>query len=150
MLTITECAYIAGIVDGEGCITISKRMAAKGKSYSYRPEVIIVQAPRGLELLTWLKTRIGGAIHPSGSAFALRLAAQDTKALLDIIEPFTVIKKEQVATLRAFYKTFDGGYLHSGDEKGRIPNTCLVEREDCFQRLHVLHGGSKIRKRRAW
>lgn len=147
MLTIAECAYIAGIIDGEGCLTISKCMAAKGKSYSYRPETIVVQAPRGRALIDWLQTRIGGRVHTTKSGtLALRLAAQETRHLLDVIEPFSVIKAEQVAIMRAFYRTFDGGHLSSLVDKAPV----LEAREACFQSLSALHGGSKIHKRRVW
>lgn len=140
MLTIAECAYIAGIVDGEGCLTVSKRMPAKGKSYSYRPEAIIVQAPRGKALIDWLQPRIGGAVHLTKSGtYALRLAARDTERLVRLIEPYSVVKADQCRLLCRFFATFEGG------TSGRFD-----AREAIFQELSALHGGSKVNKRRVW
>jgi len=67
----TEKAYIAGIIDGEGSITLVKQHKNRN------PSPMVSVASTDLELLIWLKKTINGANiyisikkHPSGCYFS--------------------------------------------------------------------------------
>ena len=147
MLTDTERGYIAGFIDGEGCIAITKRMARGGKNYSYRLEVIIAQAPRGGTVLTWLQSRIGGVIHTlKNENLTLRLAAQDSARLAAWITTYSVIKQDQWRTVHAFLMTFEGETRGRGGLKSEV----VTERDALYSALMDMHGGTKVRRRAAW
>ena len=65
-LTATECAYLSGIIEGEGCIRIDKVRTHKGKDYvGWRPVVHVTQ--KGRLLLDELDTIFPGQIITSHS-----------------------------------------------------------------------------------
>jgi len=144
MLNDIERGYIAGFIDGEGCIAITKRMARSGRNYSYRVEVIVAQANRGRAVLDWLQARIGGRIHEThnGTQATLRLAAKDSAALAAWIGPYSVIKLEQWRIVHAFLNTFEGCTRLNG----LLAPDVVEERERLYVALMTAHGGSKKRR----
>ncbi|MFM7011842.1 MAG: hypothetical protein ACKO0Z_21350 [Betaproteobacteria bacterium] len=103
--TIPEAAYLAAMIDGEGCINISSRMAAKGKRLSYRLELIIANNCHAM--LGTLQTRHGGSLHAiRPNHWQLRFATQDTMRALACAYPFLLIKRAQADIARAFYATY--------------------------------------------
>lgn len=101
-----EKAYIAGIIDGEGTVTLARRHRNKMPS----PEVSI--ANNHLELLRWIKSKIGaGTIikrtkQKSHHSDSYVLTLTDNKALevLKIIRHFLIVKKEHADLLLKRYK----------------------------------------------
>lgn len=102
----TELAYVAGIIDGEGTITLSRRR----KNELPSPYICVSSTNR--EVLEWLKTRLGGTIcskkryrenHKQSYIWYIRLATK-CLTLLNEIEPFLIIKKQQALLLLNNYK----------------------------------------------
>jgi hypothetical protein len=58
-----EKAYLAGIIDGEGCIGIGRRRGAtkKGRALYISPTLQVSNTKQ--ELLTWLADRYGGGVY---------------------------------------------------------------------------------------
>ena len=57
--TATDWAYAAGLVDGEGCIAITRhRSASQSERYVYQVGVIVVNRDR--EVLDWMRTLWAG------------------------------------------------------------------------------------------
>lgn len=106
MLLTTDIAYLAAFLDGEGCINISSRMAAKGKRTSYRLELVLSNNCR--PALSHLSGLFGGSIHEVRPAhYQLRFGAQDTDRILTLCLPYLLIKGKQARIALDFYKTFD-------------------------------------------
>lgn len=95
-LTPTECAYIAGIVDGEGYIGI-----VRPKPYR---QVCITVTNTNFEVLDWLKLKLGGGITNDKRTHGNR---KPTRAwtmhrygncvnLLQKIYPYLIIKRKRV------------------------------------------------------
>lgn len=57
VLSKTERAYLAGILDGEGCLSLGGRLNAR-----YITPTVQVTNTR-YELLLWLHSRFGGSIY---------------------------------------------------------------------------------------
>lgn len=117
-----EKAYLAGIVDGEGTVTLSKNRSNQTPS----PEVAI--ANNSLELLEWVRSRFGGTIvskkkrlkhHRDSYAWALRY----DKALgfLKKIRPYLIVKKAQADLILKYYKSVT-------HRAGRY-DACLLEKK---------------------
>ena len=100
-----EKAYIAGIVDGEGSIGLWHH-----KNETHMPNVSIVN--NSLELLEWIKLRIGGTIvskkkrlkHHRNS-YCLSVRQDRAIRFLNEIKKFLIIKKLQAELIIKEYKS---------------------------------------------
>lgn len=89
----TVAAYTAGIVDGEGCISMEKR------KFTLRLYV----SNTNLNLLIWIREHWGGHIKPNHrrakpnhrAGFNLFLNSKETLFLLETVLPFLIVKKEE-------------------------------------------------------
>ncbi|AYO31488.1 hypothetical protein D2962_13565 [Biomaibacter acetigenes] len=108
-MTDTEKAYIAGIIDGEGSITLVKQHKNRN------PSPMISVASTDLELLIWMKKTInGGTIikkknyNPENhlNSYVFNLTYNKALKLLQEIEPYLVIerKKQRARLLINEYK----------------------------------------------
>ncbi len=99
----TVLAYIAGFLDGDGCIkvTITKRNYAKF-GYYFRVIVSFTQHIRDRRVLVWIKNKLKvGSIsdYDSPSKHLSEYVIQDRKfnfRLLSNLRPFVVVKKKQL------------------------------------------------------
>lgn len=101
-----EKAYLAGIVDGEGTVTLAKHHRNE------TPVPYVAIANNNLEMLKWVKTRAGGIIihkrrrlvyHKESYAWSVR-QARALRFLKDI-RPFLIVKKQQASLILGKYKT---------------------------------------------
>lgn len=103
-----ESAYIAGIIDGEGCIRL-----AWARSTVF-PQILIVNT--NLKLLNILQEIYGGDIHEQKNAarrgwkrsYQWRLSWSRAVDLLDEVYPFLIIKREQAETVFAWQECRHG------------------------------------------
>jgi len=101
-----EKAYLAGIVDGEGTVTLMKHH----KNETPTPSVTV--ANNNLKLLKWIKAKIGGNIvskkkykyyHSDSYAWSVR---QDRAIrLLNEIKRYLIIKRPQADLITKKYKS---------------------------------------------
>lgn len=92
MISDAEAAYAAGILDGEGSISITRNHSGRWPS----PQVSIASTDR--ELLEWLQVRFGGSIstkqprQPQHSlSFDWKLTDRRAIHFLQIVKPHLVI-----------------------------------------------------------
>ena len=125
-----ELGYIAGIIDGEGCITVK----CAGKNNSMR--VILSIGSCDFELIEWLKNRIGGNIslntkrkfNPNWrDVLILELSVLQTESLLRVTSSHLVIKRRMVESALRIRETFTtlGGEINSNNSQ--IRNELLDE-----------------------
>jgi len=112
-MRLIERAYLAGLIDGEGCIAVSRtRTGASAKSctrgFAYRSSVSITMTD--LQLLKWCQ-RVTGAgrvcrkkVDTSKHRPAWTWAAwsQEAAGILTSIEPLLRLKRRQARNLIAF------------------------------------------------
>jgi hypothetical protein len=99
-----RCAYLAGIIDGEGCIAVMKEYHENSGSTFYRPRVYITNTNR--DVIEWIAENFGGFIfvnRPEGNRkisymWHIHTVEQISK-LIHKIYPFLIIKKKQAQTL---------------------------------------------------
>ena len=110
-LTDKEICYAAGFFDGEGCISVMKRVARRryGVYFDYAMHVRI--ANTNFDVLEWLQIRFGGSIYDHTSkknrgnrqqSWVLHLHSTKAKEFLLAIEPFVVVKRKQIAIAYKF------------------------------------------------
>jgi len=97
MAAETDWAYLGGLIDGEGCICISKPRS----SYSIH-QLSVRVSNTDARLMIWLKDNFNGSIttqHRKNKkhkdAYEWRVFAKDSEYILENILPYLVIKKEQ-------------------------------------------------------
>lgn len=90
-------AYVAGLIDGEGHIGITK---SHGKYFSV--EVTVGMAVKALPLLRQLEQQFGGSIHKSrnateqwSEAWKWRIGGASARRFLEQIEPYLFLKRPQ-------------------------------------------------------
>jgi len=125
-LSETEKGYLAGIIDGEGCIMLARHLGKRGK-YVYHVYVAI--ANTSVALHHWLEQRLPGAGYVRQRR-RVKVDARSTSnqplwrtgydwiisgnrvamVLLREITPYLVIKRAQAELLA-------GGYLHLSEEE---------------------------------
>jgi len=101
-----EKAYVAGIVDGEGTVTLMKHH----KNETQVPFVGI--ANNNLELLKWIRSLVGGNIcskkkrlpHHSDS-YVLNIRQDRALSFLNEIKKYLIVKRQQAELITAQYKS---------------------------------------------
>ncbi len=143
-LTETEKAYLAGLVDGEGCIHIGKRASKNTPTPGYTLMLIISQS-NGDFLKYWMD-RVGlGSLHyqegPSrGSgikdkyrvncrrAYAWHIHSAGAGELIKEILPYLILKREQ-AELAIEFQATQNIHRKSGRKGNRLPPEIIANRE---------------------
>lgn len=101
-----EKAYLAGIVDGEGTVTLTKHH----RNETPTPSVSV--ANNSLELLEWIKSLAGGTIvskrkrkahHNNSYAWTIRM--DKAIELLKEIKQYLIVKKPQADLIIQKYKS---------------------------------------------
>lgn len=120
----TERAYLAGLWDGEGSITLCKSIRKEKKNYKSRLNASIVFTNTNLEIIEWVEKRlamIGATFHrytvsvknnpekwKSRSKDCYRLTARNRESVertLKMLIPFLIAKKEQAQIVLAFVRS---------------------------------------------
>jgi hypothetical protein len=122
-------SYLAGIIDGEGCLTIGA--GRKGKVTNYNSIIMVTSTSE--QLVKWLQHNFGGNYYKSGRivprskpAFIWRfLKHKEIELLLLAILPYLIIKREQAIILLEFV---------------RLPRKDVPEkRNELFQKMKLLN-----------
>lgn len=112
--TIQEkLAYMAGIVDGEGCICMTKgRVNANSNKVCYKVRLTVCST--SIVLLDWLVNNFGGnyVLKPikkgmelkHSKAYNWNIHCEKAGNLLSMILPYLVIKKKQAELVLAYRK----------------------------------------------
>jgi len=113
-LTLNQVIYLAGIVDGEGALMITRKRMKNYKSTIYPHEeyfalIPIIQISNTNNdlidiLLSWGFHETGSQQRPKGKLVRVVIVSRlnDLKKLLEWIQPFLIVKKEQAKILKAF------------------------------------------------
>lgn len=136
-LTAAQRAYLAGLFDGEGCVGYYKRKGNRNK-YSYVSMVLITQSD--FRLMLWLEAKIGfGTITTRAGKKHFEYHWQtnkksDVKEFLEAIEPYLLLKGQQVRVLLSHLTTEGTESFH----KGTVTPEILAEREKVYSELRRL------------
>ena len=107
-LSMEEIAYLAGIVDGEGTISVHKTHGNR-KNTNAVPYVSISNTNEAL--IKWIRSRVGGILRtrkPCKShykiAYDLRFYYNRALDLITLIYPYLIVKRNQAHLLLTKYK----------------------------------------------
>jgi hypothetical protein len=112
---VSGLCYAAGIFDGEGCICISKKRAAKSSGgYNYRLRVTVSQ--NHLDTLIDFQNFVGipGYLYPirrslnqNRDAFQLIFDGDKAAKLLEMLQPYLLRKAPEAAVALQYQRTCD-------------------------------------------
>ena len=108
-------AYFAGIIDGEGSVTISiYRFKRKNGAINTNCTIKIYVTSTDKNLIDWILENYGGRVYDKlndighlGTKICYRWQAFSRKSILRIIshiEPYLIIKKPHVKLIKEFYR----------------------------------------------
>ncbi len=128
-------AYIAGLFDGEGCVTIAVQVGPGSLRRSHRLQISIANCDE--RLMLWLFETVGGSVKPRKSrsvkhrpGYDWKLFGRNAGELLSVIRDFLIIKKEQADTALAFLAV----NRQHGSKAGKPLSDSVVEQRDSFRR----------------
>lgn len=138
-LSTIDFAYIAGIVDGEGTITIGR--GRKNYHYNWTYNAVVGVTNTNLELLNWLRdsTRIGNIcqntkILGSKQGYQWNLRSYEILNFLEYISLFLKIKKEQAKIVTEFLIKNRPSNKHQPATELEIEFRCSM-----YYRIHALN-----------
>jgi hypothetical protein len=116
-LTDTEAAYIAGLIDGEGSIMLTRHWIKNRRRYYYNIKVRIFNT--NLEALEWVQLKVGGGslnvvssynkrgrftIRTQKDYYYLDFARRLAVPLLRRILPYLIIKKKRAELILDYHE----------------------------------------------
>jgi len=99
-LSDVDCAYMAGLVDGEGCIVIVEEKDRDGRAMSYRLQLSVGNTNEGL--IDWICYKFGGRKHKNkrNIFYWVAVSLDATAILKTIIKHLHIKKKRALLALR--------------------------------------------------
>lgn len=138
-MTDTEAAYLAGIVDGEGCIGIGRR-----KKYI---TVTLQISNTDLALLGWVKDKCGGNIYPVKNsridnrkqAYVWSRAGRIARDIIVLIRPYLIVKAAQADIVLGIKRYSPQERDTLGRVKGVMTPADFAENEAIFANVRQLN-----------
>ena len=110
--TVAELAYFAGIIDGEGCLSLtSGKRRPEGHAVTRSTQIYVGNTdPR---VIQWIHARFGGSIalrpspHPERHKPLWRwlCSGANIEPVLRAVLPYLIIKREQATLILAYRQT---------------------------------------------
>ena len=147
MITPTELAYMAGIIDGEGCITAVAN-TKRGRSY-YNAHMSVMTTDRCLA--DWIQTRFGGIVctrptpilHPTWKVrFEWHMYKHGMDIFIPQLLPYLIIKHKHAEKMLEFRETFGAsktGHTHP------LPDDIVNQRKKLYEELKSMNRNRKSR-----
>ncbi len=134
MISISEAAYCAGIIDGEGSISLTRNRKNRWPS----PQVSVASTDK--ELVQWLRNRFGGSIVTKkprkinhSQSYDWKLTDRRALQFLQIVRPYLVIfRKIERADLLI------EAYVNCTPRNGRYSEEMAAQKRlliECFSSL---------------
>jgi len=100
--TTRELCYLAGVLDSDGCISISKMNPGKQRTKNPRYVLTVNVVNTSMDLMHWLVEKFGGRFKPRPIRGINHKIQYDwwfnngkAAQLLKLVEPYLIVKKEQ-------------------------------------------------------
>lgn len=133
----TDLAYLAGIIDGEGCFSIYS-----GGPREFQLRVYVVNTNK--DLIDWLQDTFGGLVYSRNSTknphwrtkYEWVLDGKMTEHLIPKVQPYLIIKGDQASLGLRFRKTFKN---KKRPRFTKMDDQLLAERLFCYQEMKRLN-----------
>lgn len=145
----TEIAYLAGIIDGEGSLTIGNYSANK-KTGVLHYQTILSITNSDMNLINWLRSVFGGnswkysakqTPKNSRQAYYRWVATGDLLThICQLVQPFMIIKSKQVEIMLKMRATYKPHSSIGGKQGTQALSQDIIDfRQQCFYEIRALH-----------
>ena len=147
--TIAEASYMAGILDGEGCLSIGN-FSGNRKNGDRHYQTNLCVCSTDVILIDWIVSTFGGykgtytpkQMSRNGRKQVYRWQCSSDRLLhiCEITHPYLTIKKRQAEILIAMRKTFTNSHNEKGKQRVQnLSKEILDLRQSYFIELRALH-----------
>lgn len=152
--TVAECAYLAGIIDGEGCIFIGN-YSCNPKTGAKHYQTLIKVTVTDLPLIEWLQSTFGGISHTrktlsKGSRKTIHewhATGDRVTHLCQIMMPYIIIKKRELEIMLQMRATYcDLNHVKGKQGVQPLSKDILDLRQSLMDELRSLHCRSTLPK----
>jgi hypothetical protein len=154
-LTDREIGYIAGIIDGEGCIHISRPISRVKDCKSPIYQTYISVTNTEMAMLEWLHLRIGGNIRSIPTDKKSNVVRKPIwrwycpivrlTDFCNLILKDSVIKKRELEIMIEIRKTYKSQSRKGIQGVQKVPDEDLEIRHRCYLELKSLHNRPNLR-----
>ncbi len=149
-MSAVDAAYIAGLADGEGCLTITwnSRVGVIGV---HVPTIAVMMTSH--DVLGWLAERLGTKVcrhdfhradNPNHCPYwRVKIGGMRAIKLCQHMRPYLRVKYLQADVFIEFGQTYRPGWDH------RLPDDTVASREALKARIHDLNSRGRRRRERA-
>ena len=97
-----EAAYLAGLVDGEGYLSLRIHYRKRDNQLVVDPalQITLLRDERNSQLLDWIRQRFGGYICSHGRGVRWVVKGKALEKVLDSIDPYLKLKREEARVIR--------------------------------------------------
>lgn len=145
----TTAAYMAGILDGEGSLSIGN-YSGNRKNGDKHFQVNIAICSTDEVLITWIVETFGGfkgkytpkqmSRNGRKQVYRWQCSSDRLEHICEICLPYLVIKKRQAEILIEMRKTYHDSHNQKGKwQVQRVPEEILKRRQELFEELRALH-----------
>lgn len=145
----TVCAYMAGILDGEGSLSIGNHSGNR-KNGDKHYQVNIAISSTDEVLINWLFDTFGGfkgqytpkqmSRNGRKQVYRWQCSGDRLTHICEICLPYLIIKKRQAEILFEMRKTFHDAHNQKGKwQVQRVPQEILQRRFELFTEIRTLH-----------
>jgi len=139
-----DLAYMAGLVDGEGCIHINHtNIGSKKSTLNYCLRITVGNTD--IKMLKFCKKKFGGNLHKRSPrknpnitgrlpSYKWYLCGKNAGKLVELIFPYLITKKEKAKIALEFMKTFEENRVG----KGKIDPIILKKRKKLKRQIQKL------------
>ena len=138
-----KLSYFAGIIDGEGTITIYRQIYKSGYEPTYGMRLLV--SSTDMILLEWCKENFEGTIQTirCGEAnhrdtYQWVLGMKKTRRVLLKVMPYLLIKQKQAELVLEFYEKCKRGQSRVGSY---VPLWLRHKQEDYHRQIKAMHQG---------
>lgn len=147
--TVAQLAYLAGIIDGEGCFVIGCYAFSKKTGVPHFHTTIQITSTDKV-LIEWLVDNFGGKLSTYTSKqmasncrrvpYRWVIFSDRVKHLSESILPYLIIKKDQAQIMIKMRNTFEQTRMRKGDQGTQPLGKEILElRYELFNKLKLLH-----------
>ena len=136
-----KLAYLAGIVDGEGCVRIHVQLLRKARSPCHHVELVIINTNDAL--IAWLLREIGGYVYTRRkeqphhkTSMCWIVTSTNAENLLAALFPYLTVKKPQAALVAEFVEI--GKHEWCG---GRLDPRIVEKRAEVKTKIQLANSG---------
>ena len=148
---LTAICYLAGVIDSDGCISISKMRAGRQRTANPRYVLTVNVVNTSESLMVWLVKKFGGRYKVRRKANDLHKTTYDWwynngKAiwLLDLIEPFLIVKNRQAKLGIRFIRNWKTNFGRGE----RLDDNEVQRRESCYLHMKELNRTGTVQLQR--